>query len=69
MNAICNVSELLFTMLYADDVCVLLSGKDLAKLITVIHAEFKSISALFQSNKLTMNTQPNFFHDFPSISN
>ena len=29
MNDICNVSELLFTILYADDTCVFLSGKDL----------------------------------------
>ena len=38
MNDICNVSELLFTILYADDTCVLLSGKDLTKLIMVINA-------------------------------
>ena len=39
MNEICNVPELLFTIVYADDTCVLLSGKDLAKLIMVINAE------------------------------
>ena len=66
MNDICNVSELLFTILYADDTCVLLSGKDLTKLIMVINAELKSLSAWFRSNKLTVNTQK-LFHDFPSI--
>ena len=35
MNDICNVSELLFTILYADDTCVLLSGKDLTKFIQI----------------------------------
>ena len=57
MNDICNVSELLFTILYADDTCVLLSGKGLAKLITLINAELKSLSAYFRFNKLTVNTQ------------
>ena len=60
MNDICNVSELLFTILYADDTCVLLSGKDLTKLIMVINAELKSLSAWFRSNKLTVNTQKTF---------
>ena len=67
MNDICNVSEHLFTILYADDTCVLLSGKDLTELIMVINAELKSLSAWFRSNKLTVNTQKNCFHDFPSI--
>ena len=67
MNDICNVSELLFTILYADDTCVLLRSKDLTELIMVINAELKSLSAWFRSNKLTVNTQKTFFHDFPSI--
>ena len=57
MNDICNVSELLFTILYADDTCVLLIGKDLTTLIMVLNAELKSLSAWFRSNKLTVNTQ------------
>ena len=36
MNDICSVSKLLFTLLYADDTCVLLSGKDLNDLIAVL---------------------------------
>ena len=61
MNDICNVFELLFTILYTDEACVLLSGKDLAKLIiTVINAELKSLSAWYRSNKLTVNTQKIF---------
>ena len=59
MNDICNVSELLLTILYADDISVFVSGKDLAKLITLINAELKSLSVWFRSNKLTANT--NFF--------
>ena len=33
MNDISNVSKLMFTILYADDTCVLLRGTDLSKLI------------------------------------
>ena len=58
--------ELLFTILYADDTCVLLSVKDLTKLIIVINADLKSLSAWFRSNKLTVNTQKTF-RDFLSI--
>ena len=61
------VSELVFTILYADDTSVLLSGKDLAKLITVINAELRSLSAWCRFNKLTVKTQKNFFHDIISI--
>ena len=56
MNDICNVSGHLFTILYADDTCVLLSGKDLTKLIMVINAELKFLSAWLRSNKLTVKT-------------
>ena len=40
MIDICIVSELLFTIMYADDTGAFDSGKDLAKLITVINAEY-----------------------------
>ena len=33
MNDICNVSQLLFTVLYADDTCVLVNGNPLILLL------------------------------------
>ena len=36
MNDICNVTKLMFTILYADDTCVLLRGTDLSKLINLL---------------------------------
>ena len=42
-NNIFNVSELLFTVLYADDTCVLLGGKDLENLITCLNNELKRL--------------------------
>ena len=39
-----DVSELLFTVLYADDTCVLLGGDDLEKIISCLNNELKNIS-------------------------
>ena len=65
MNDICSVSKLLFTLLYADDTCVMLSGKYLNDLIAVLSVELISLSDWLKSNKLSLNTQNTFFHGFP----
>ena len=65
MNDICSVSKLLFTLLYADDTCVMLSGKDLNDLIAVLNVELISLCDWLKSNKLSLNTQKTFFHGFP----
>ena len=64
MNDICSVSKLLFTLLYADDTCVMLSGKDLNDLIAVLNVELISLSDWLKSNKLSLNTQKTFFMIF-----
>ena len=64
MNDICSVSKLLFTLLYADDTCALLSGKDLNDLIAVLNVELISLSVWLKSNKLSLNTQKTFFMVF-----
>ena len=40
-NDILNVSQLLFTVLNADDICVLLGGKDLENIISCLNNELK----------------------------
>ena len=57
MNDICNVSNLLFTVLYADDTSVLLSGKDLADLIRCLNIELQLLSTWLKANKLSLNAQ------------
>ena len=40
MNDICNVSELLYTIMYADDTSVIMSDNDLKSLIQFVNSEF-----------------------------
>ena len=43
-NDIFNVYELLFTVLYADDTCVLLGRKDLENIISCLNNELKTLA-------------------------
>ena len=63
INNIFNVSELLFTVLYADDACFLLEGKNL---ITCLNNELKmkNITTWLKSNKLTLNVNKTHYMIF-----
>ena len=50
--------------MYADDTCVMLSGKDLNDLIAVLNVELISLCDWLKSNKLSLNTQKTFFMVF-----
>ena len=54
----------MFTILYADDTCVLLRGTDLSKLIKLINSELNLLSTWFKSNKLSLNTGKTFYTVF-----
>ena len=43
-NDICNASELLFYILYADDTTVLLKGKELRELLVILNEELERIN-------------------------
>ena len=64
MNDNCNVSDLLFAIMYADDTCFLINGTDLNKLKKQLNIELKSLCTWFKSNKLSLNTQKTFFMVF-----
>ena len=63
-NDICNASELLFYILYADDTAVLLKGKELRELLVILNEELERIHLWLQDNKLTLNTQTSVFMVF-----
>ena len=44
MNDIGNVSEFLYTILYADDTCILLNGKRYTDLIALLISELEKLS-------------------------
>ena len=61
VNDICNVSPMLFKILYADDTCVLISGNHLNNLIDRLNTELISLNNWFKANKLSLNTKKNIF--------
>ena len=64
MNDIGNVSEFLYTILYADDTCVLLNGKDYLSLIASLNSELDKLSIWLCANKLSLNVQKTYFMVF-----
>ena len=64
MNDICNVSDLMFAIMYADDTCFLMYGTDLHKLIKQLNVELDFLCTWFKSNKLSLNTQKTFYMIF-----
>ena len=64
MNDICNVSQLLFTVLYADDTCVLVKGKSLNLIIETVNSELQLLSTWLKSNKLSLNTTKSYYAVF-----
>ena len=61
-----NISNLLFTIMYADDTSVLLSRKILNDLICLLNKELDLLSIWLNSNKLSLNTQKSFYLLFDS---
>ena len=64
VNDICNVSPILFKILYADDTCVLISGNHLNNLIKMLNIKLISLNNWFKANKLSLNTKKSFFMIF-----
>ena len=64
MNAIGNVSEFLYTILYADDTCILLNGKDYLNLITFFNVKLGKLSIRLRANILSVNVQKTHYMVF-----
>ena len=57
VNDICNVSLILFKILYADDTCVLISGNHLNNLFKMLNMALISLNNWFKAKKLSLNTK------------
>ena len=61
MNDVCNVSSLLFTILYADDTSVLLNGKNPNDLFQLLNKELGLLVTWLKANKLSLNAKKSYF--------
>ena len=61
MNDLFSVSKFSFTILYADDTCVLMNGKHLEDLVTRMQKELNSLYTWLQANKLSLNGQKKYY--------
>ena len=64
INDILSASQLLYNILYADDTCIYLSGKDLHPLTCTMKTEGNRIVVRLKSNKWTLNTSKTFYTGF-----
>ena len=60
MNDIGNVSDFLYFILYADDTCVLLSGRKYLKLVKLLNSELDKLSIWLNANKLSLNVKKSY---------
>ena len=55
MNDICNVFESLYTIMYADDTSVIMSGIDLESINQSVNLELCLLNTWLIANKLSLN--------------
>ena len=60
MNDICNVSELLYTIMYADYTSVIMSGNDLESLIQLVNSELCLLNTWLRENKVSLNVNKTY---------
>ena len=61
MNDICNALELLFSIMYAYDTTVQISGNDITYLVSSLNVELELLSRWFKANNLSRNAQSTFY--------
>ena len=64
MNDFSKFSQLLFSILFADDTTVLLEGKEYEGLIMALNNELHKVSTWLDTNKLSLNTKKTHFMVF-----
>ena len=61
INDLCNVSSLLFSLLYADNTNMFVTGKNIENLIFLINTALKKIVIWLNANKLSLNVKKTHF--------
>ena len=61
INDICNVSQLIEIVLFADDTNIFFSHKEPQYVINILNREMKKLSDWFQANKLSLNVKKSKF--------
>ena len=64
MNDIGNVSDFLYSILYADDTRVLLNGKNYLNLVKLLNSELDKLSIWLNANKLPLNAKKSYYMVF-----
>ena len=64
MNDICNVSDIFFAIMYADDTSLVVNGKDLNALIQLLNTALIDLCTWFKANRLSLNTTKTFYMIF-----
>ena len=59
-----NVSELLYTIMYADDTSIKMSGSDLESLIQSVNSELCLLNTWLKANKLSLNVNKHTISSF-----
>ena len=57
INDLCNVSSLLFSLLYVDDTNMFVTGKNIENLICLMNTELKKIVIWLNVNKLFLKVK------------
>ena len=64
INDINNVSKVLFSILFADDTNVFVSGKNISELVIVLNRELSKLVTWLQVNKLSLNVKKTHYMVF-----
>ena len=71
VNDLCEVSNILEPIMFADDTNLFYSHKNLKTLFNIVNIELNKLNNWFKSNKLSLNTgktKYTFFHKLNSTS-
>ena len=64
MNDFSRASDLLFTILFADDTSVFLEGQNYNQIIDCLNTELEKVDIWLKANKLTINIKKTSFMVF-----